>query len=428
MKNPKFLEIEKMATNPNSKKLTKSFVDSIPFTESGQAFYRDTEIAGFGLRVGTTSKTYIAEGKANGKTVRMTIGKHGVFTAEQARAEARQILVMIAKGVNPVDEKKERRAKGITMAQAFEDYLKARKELRPRTIYDYRRFMKTYLADWANKPISAISKDMISKRHAKMGETSAAQANLTMRFVRALFNFAAGQYEDSKGQSLIAENPVKRLSQTRAWYRVARKQTVIKPHELAPWYKAVMNLHDDSHIRTREMVRDYLLLVLFTGLRKEEAAQLTWNNVDLIARTLTVIDTKNHLDHTLPLSDFLYDLLLRRKEAATTNSVFPGGGASGHMVEPRKQMAKVIQESGVHFTIHDLRRTFITVAESLDISAYALKRLLNHKMSNDVTAGYIIKDPERLRAPMQKITDYLLNSCANGIQCLSTDDKVNHAS
>ena len=49
----------------------------------------------------------------------------------------------------------------------------------------------------------------------------------------------------------------------------------------------------------------------------------------------------------------------------------------------------------------------ITVAESLDISAYALKRLANHKMTNDVTAGYIIGDAERLRAPMQRITDYL---------------------
>jgi hypothetical protein len=55
-----------------------------------------------------------------------------------------------------------------------------------------------------------------------------------------------------------------------------------------------------------------------------------------------------------------------------------------------------------------LRRTFITIAESLDISAYALKRLLNHKMTNDVTAGYIVADVERLRKPMQLITDYIL--------------------
>jgi hypothetical protein len=66
--------------------------------------------------------------------------------------------------------------------------------------------------------------------------------------------------------------------------------------------------------------------------------------------------------------------------------------------------------------MHDLRRTFITVAESLDISVYAVKRLVNHKMNNDVTAGYIVSDVERLRKPMQSIADNLLklmavNSC-----------------
>ena len=65
-------------------------------------------------------------------------------------------------------------------------------------------------------------------------------------------------------------------------------------------------------------------------------------------------------------------------------------------------------ETGIYFTCHCLRRTFITIAESLDIPAYALKRLLNHKMNNDITAGYIIADVERLRRPMQQITDYLL--------------------
>jgi len=88
--------------------------------------------------------------------------------------------------------------------------------------------------------------------------------------------------------------------------------------------------------------------------------------------------------------------------------VFPGTGKGGYIIEPRKQMAKVIEATGIQFTVHDLRRTFITVAESLDIAAYALKRLLNHKMNGDVTAGYIMLDVERLRKPMQMITDYLL--------------------
>ena len=55
-----------------------------------------------------------------------------------------------------------------------------------------------------------------------------------------------------------------------------------------------------------------------------------------------------------------------------------------------------------------LRRTFITIAESLDIPVYALKKLPNHKTSSDVTAGYVVIDIERLRKPMQMITDYIL--------------------
>jgi integrase len=72
----------------------------------------------------------------------------------------------------------------------------------------------------------------------------------------------------------------------------------------------------------------------------------------------------------------------------------------------------VIKASGIDFTLHDLRRTFSTIAESLDIPAYAIKRLLNHKMPSDVTAGYIVMDVERLREPMQKITDYILKSAS----------------
>lgn len=90
--------------------------------------------------------------------------------------------------------------------------------------------------------------------------------------------------------------------------------------------------------------------------------------------------------------------------------MFPGEGKLGYIVEPRNAMGWVITASGVEFTLHDLRRTFTTIAEGLDISAYSLKRLLNHKMRQDVTAGYVITDVERLREPMQRITDFILRA------------------
>lgn len=393
-----------------SKKLTKSFIDSIPHSDSGQTFYRDTELKGFGLRVGTSSKVYIAEGKVAGKTVRVSIGHHGIFTAEQARAEARNILGMIARGINPNDIEKAKKAKSVTLAEVYKAYKVARSSLKPRTIYDYDRFMKTYFEEWQNKPLAEINKDLIEKKHRALGERSEAQANLAMRFMRALFNFALGQYEDSAGNPIITDNPIKRLSQTRSWYRVERRQTIIKSHELPAWFKAVNDLPSTSGGINREAVKDYLLLLIFTGLRREEGLALQWADIDLKAKTLTIPDPKNRQPHTLPLSTFLYDLLKRRHKNNLENNpfVFPGRGVKGYMDDPNKLMKTVVEQSGVTFTPHDLRRTFITVAESLDISAYALKRLANHKMNNDVTAGYIIGDVERLRAPMQRITDFYL--------------------
>lgn len=160
--------------------------------------------------------------------------------------------------------------------------------------------------------------------------------------------------------------------------------------------------------------RDFLLLLLFTGMRRSEAQRLRWQDVDLKDWTLVVPETKNGEPLMLPLSDFLVELLTARHEAkGQSEFVFPGDGIIGHLKEPKRFIAKVRSASGVEFTLHDLRRTFITIAESLDISAYALKRLLNHKGGRDVTTGYIVLSVERLRKPMQKIADRLL-SLASG--------------
>lgn len=160
-----------------------------------------------------------------------------------------------------------------------------------------------------------------------------------------------------------------------------------------------------------DMMKDYFLLILFTGFRRQEAASLKWSDVDFKVKTMTIEDTQNRERHTTPLSNFLEELLLRRKQA-TGNSLylFPADSSTGYLYEPRKAMIKVTELSGVPFTIHDLQRTFITIAESLNIPVYTLKRLLNHKMKSDITAGYVIMDVERLRKPMQMITDYLMEA------------------
>ena len=374
-----------------------------------RAYYYDIKLPGLVLSVTPAgTKSFLIYKKIKGKPVRHTLGRFPAMTVEQARRMGQKILGQIAAGVNPLQQKKAERSKSVTLMEVFDDFLIARKALKPVTVHDYQRLMKDAFSDWHKKPILEITKDMVAKRHRHLGERSHARANLAMRVLRALFNFAASEYEDENGRSLILENPVSRISHTRAWFRVERRKSVIKAHELAPWYEAIQAIKKTHEGYQCHTICDCLLLILFTGLRRTEAMSLRWENIDFKAKTLTITDTKNHEQHVLPLSDFLHNLLQERYKEAASELVFPGDGKLGYIIEPRKTIQKITQQTGIDFTLHDLRRTFITIAESLDIPAYALKRLLNHKMTQDVTAGYIITDVERLRKPMQQISDYLL--------------------
>jgi integrase len=396
-------------------KLTKSHVDDLPFTEQvgRQVFYFDTELKGFGLRVGNKTKTYIAETKVNGKTVRVSLAKHGVITAEIARKLAKESLAAMARDINPNEVQRENRIKSIMLKEVYQDYLNARKSLKPTTKRDYKTCAEVYLKDWLNKPMTEITRDMVEQKHRVLSEMSEARANLAMRFLRALFNFAA-EYRDGKGRVIIADNPVRRLSAKKIWNKVKRRTNYIQPHQLKAWWDAVWTLKIDPKnkiTQDRESIRDYLLLLLFTGLRREEALSLTWDGIDFAGKTLTVRDTKNRLDHVLPLSDFLFDLLSRRRALCDGQWVFPGSGKSGRIIEPRKQIVKVAAISGVPFSSHDLRRTFANIVNMLgdSISYYTVKRLLNHKTA-DVTAGYVQHNPEKLREAMQAVTDFILKN------------------
>ena len=158
-----------------------------------------------------------------------------------------------------------------------------------------------------------------------------------------------------------------------------------------------------------EYSRDFLLTALFTGMRRGELTKLRWENVDLKSKVLRLPTTKNGDPLHLPLSDFLADLLSERWARNNGSPwVFPGPGKSGHLVETKKFLLRVSAGSGVSFTLHDLRRTFITIAESLDVPYYALKRLLNHRTNGDVTGGYIVVNAERLREPVELVAKRIL--------------------
>lgn len=375
--------------------LTKRTIDEIQMPASGQVLYRDATLPGFGLRVGTKSKMYFVEGQVRRRTVRATIGRHDVFAPEVARRRALKVLAEMADGRNPNEERRAKRAGMMTVQQSFDSFFE-RRTLATTSKENYRRSIDIYLKDWAAKPIGEVTRRMILDRHGKIGEENGlVTANNIMRHLRSVYNFTSAAHGE------LPPNPVSILTQARAWNAERRRRSVVPAHGLPQWWRAV---HQEEGY-----VRDFLLIALFTGMRRSEIARLRWEFIDFDGRTLRVPTTKNGDQLELPLSSFLFDLLLARRDSNPEGEwVFPGRGESGHMVETKKFYARVTKTSGIRFTLHDLRRTFITIAESLDIPHYALKRLLNHRTDGDVTGGYIVIDVERLRAPVERVAERIL--------------------
>jgi len=392
---------------------TKKTLNKLPIPE-GRAVYHDTVVKGLSLRIYDTGTiSFFVRGSANGERVINPLGKYPNVTIDQARVKAREALNLMASGANPKSKAKVDDSHNITLELLLESYIKSRgTNLKENTINNYRSIFDNYFDDWRNKKLLSIKQNMVEKKHRAITAKSPSRANTSMRLLRALFNYAKGEYQDAEDMPIYNYNPTHILTHIKAWNRETRKQTVIKYYDLKEWFSAVNKLPDhqlnNKKPNQSETVRDFLLLVLFTGLRRREASNLKWADIDFKDNTIIVRDTKNYDDHMLPITDFMLDILNRRKLATSGPFVFEGTSTDQPMDDPKKQIEKIRKISGVDFTTHDLRRTFITTAESIDIPAYSLKKLLNHKDPRDVTAGYIIINIERLREPMQKITNYIL--------------------
>ena len=387
-----------------SLKLTKAAIERIkaPSPSGKQAIHWDSDLSGFGLLVSgkTDSRTYIAQRRLpDGRTRRVTVGAIGEFTkVEEARAKAGKLLLGLRDGKDPKAER--RRAAAGTLRGTLPAYLKARKDLRERSVENYTHAIERHLASWLDRPLREITAEMIEARHAAIGEDAGpAAANGAMRAFRALWNFALDR------DGTLPANPTRRLK--RAWFPLPPRERLVRTAELPAFYGAVDGLPSRTH-------RDYLLMLLFTGLRRREATEMQWSEIDFAERVirLPARRTKAGRRLDLPMSDFIRDLLVARRALGDDGPwVFGADSKSGHIEEPKFPLQRIAKSTGITVSAHDLRRTYLTVAEAADISPLALKALVNHALGHDVTSGYVQITIDRLREPAQRVCDRLKALC-----------------
>ena len=176
-------------------KITKRLIDSTHCPEEGQLFLRDTEVKGFGVRLTAGGKTFIAEKRITGQVKRITIGSFNLFTVEQARNMARDLIVKIIKGDDPVQEKVDKRNEATF--KDLEDLYRERHIPRKRSgSSDIMAFNK-YLNEWHSRKLSSIKRSDVARLHAQIGKKHQYRANRIVALIGKMFNLAKiwGMYE-----------------------------------------------------------------------------------------------------------------------------------------------------------------------------------------------------------------------------------------
>jgi integrase len=341
---------------------------------------------------------YIAQRDVKGKSRRITLGTVSGLTLEAARRRAEDALDDLRRGVDP-----KQKSQTYTLQEALDEYLGPNGEkhptLRPASVALYRQ-LERLLKPWLNRNLSEITFDMVDRKHKELAkEIGPSTANLAMRVLRIVWNYAADR-------STLPECPVARLK--KRWYEEQRRTRHVTFEQLPHFYRAVTALENSA-------ARDYILLLLFTGMRRREAAGLRWSDVDFGQKIIRVPAeaTKAKRALALPMSTFVHELLVRRRAlGAAAPFVFPGPGRTGHITSADKPLHEVAQATGIEVSCHDLRRTFASVvADTPEVSWLALKLMLNHTTRGDVTAGYVQISTDQLRAAVQKVADKMLDLC-----------------
>ena len=386
-------------------KLTAAAIAAMPAPERGQRIVYDSALPGFAVRITKSRRVYVAESRVAGRTRRVTIGPVTSFTPDAARKEARKVLGLAATGVDVNAERAAERLRGITLGEAFEAFLDGRGH-KPSTVRGYASVMRT-LDDWRGRELRHITPAMFVQRHDKVTRDSGpTMANHMARAVRAVWNYARALTAAPDGTYTLPEPPTRRLSDLRKWNKSVRRQTFLRDSQVPAFFTALDTIRAER--KGGALFSDYAEWLLRTGLRKSEGASLLWEDVRMADGSFRVRSTKNGCDHWLPLCNQLHTILERRAKVREDGQrfVFAAPGNDAPLGDPRWNLERLQAALGEPVGFHDLRRTFATLADRLDISGYAIKRLLNHaRDDSDVTSGYVISDVTRLRKSLQAIND-----------------------
>ena len=343
----------------------------------------DRDLPGFGIRVYPGGgKVYIAQAREPDRTIRrVTVGRHDVLNADQARQRAALVIARIRAGEDPVPLPLAARFNGgPTVADLAERYLEEHVlvRIKPGTQFRVRGMLHSHILPALGRlPLEAVEPSHVSEFHQGLADRPVT-ANKCVKVLSHMYRLGAGW-------GLVPEgfNPCRSVEK----YPERSRERFLTDAEFTRLGRVLDEAVDSGSVPLTAVTA--IRLLMLTGCRKNEILTLRWAEADLDAGELHLGDTKTgpRTVQLPPTAVALLEALPRRKDSPW---VFPGNDRDGRYSGGGLDHAwrTVRAAAGLEdVRMHDLRHSFASRALALGETLPVIGKLLGHS-DIETTARY----------------------------------------
>jgi integrase len=316
----------------------------------------DSALPGFGLRIGSRSKTWTV--MIGSERRRMSLGHYPAMGLQRARIEAKRLILAASLARHQPE------ITTISFPSAIEKFVQVRlPKNRATTAKEYERILRKHFEPvWKSRLLTEITRGDVNRVLDGLVVDTPIMANNAFKVIRLFMRWAVRRGYIMHSPCEALQPPAKQVSRDRV-LDVAELKKVLSVASVSGTLGAIV------------------MLLILTAQRRSEIAGLRSEWIDRSAMLIKLPReiTKNGHGQVLPLTTGVLGLLPARE-----GLLFPAEGQTDRAFNGwSKSMESFRDQCGFsNFTLHDLRRTAATMIAELGTPPHILERILNH-----ITAG-----------------------------------------
>jgi integrase len=315
----------------------------------------------------------------------------------EAKIKAHTLRERAEQGIDPSQERNEA-LRDMTLKQFFYDQYYPRHvkvHTRPKTQAKDDTMFRNNLAAFHGRKMMSITKEDVERLHIELKDRiSLYTANRAIGLLKHMYNKASDW-----GYPAHSGNPVVGIKM----FKERSRERFLQPDEINRFFAA---LYEDPN----ELFRNYVLLSLFIGQRRQNMLSMRWSCVDLTLGIVSFPDSKNGEPQRIPLITQAWDILKEMRKHATDDWVFPSqnGSKSGHVEDLHRPWYALLKRAGIeNMRFHDLRRTFGSYQAITGAGSFVLGKALGDK-TNAAVRVYARLTMDPIRDSIQRGADKML--------------------